>query len=229
MRSKLGVLACLLLLILTTGCATNFRVSKIHDGDTITVAGAEKIRLLQIDAPEISPSECYGQEATLALKAIIGTSEISLEAEKVSADRDQFGRLLRYVKVGDLNVNLKMVEIGAATPYFYQGQMGKYSKQLLTAAKIAKEKGVGLWGACPSTQLDPFLRAQTDPVIDTNSTIYRDSANTICDPNYQGCIPPYPPDLDCADIKQLGLAPIRVTGTDVHRLDLDGDGIGCDG
>jgi hypothetical protein len=37
----------------------------------------------------------------------------------------------------------------------------------------------------------------------------------------------FPPDLNCADIKKLGLAPVRVIGKDVHRLDADGDGIGC--
>jgi len=41
-------------------------------------------------------------------------------------------------------------------------------------------------------------------------------------------MPPYPPDLDCTDVKRMGLAPIRVIGTDVHKLDGDGDGIGCD-
>jgi len=35
-------------------------------------------------------------------------------------------------------------------------------------------------------------------------------------------------DLDCGDVKQLGLAPIRVIGMDVHKLDRDSDGIGCD-
>lgn len=46
-----------------------------------------------------------------------------------------------------------------------------------------------------------------------------------CDPNYDRCIPPYPPDLDCADI---GFS-VRVIGpSDPHRLDGDGDGIGCE-
>ena len=51
-----------------------------------------------------------------------------------------------------------------------------------------------------------------------------------CDPNYAGaCVPPYPPDLDCADLRALGLAlPVRVVGSDPHRLDGDGDGLGCE-
>ncbi|MGH8905937.1 MAG: hypothetical protein ACRD0K_05370 [Egibacteraceae bacterium] len=47
---------------------------------------------------------------------------------------------------------------------------------------------------------------------------------TGCDPNYTPCIPAYPPDLDCGDIGH----PVRVTGSDPHRLDRDGDGTGCD-
>jgi hypothetical protein len=46
-----------------------------------------------------------------------------------------------------------------------------------------------------------------------------------CDPDYSGaCVPPYPPDLDCADIGQ----PVRVEGSDPHGLDRDGDGAGCE-
>ncbi|MBW8059285.1 MAG: hypothetical protein FVQ78_02930 [Solirubrobacterales bacterium] len=45
-----------------------------------------------------------------------------------------------------------------------------------------------------------------------------------CDPNYSGCVPPYPPDLDCADIG----GPVEVYGSDPHGLDADGDGVGCE-
>ena len=50
-----------------------------------------------------------------------------------------------------------------------------------------------------------------------------------CVPSYQGvCIPPPPPDLDCADIVALGIAvPVTVVGNDPHGLDPDGDGLGC--
>jgi hypothetical protein len=55
------------------------------------------------------------------------------------------------------------------------------------------------------------------------------AASATCDPNYAGgCVPPYPPDVDCADIRALRIAPVRVIGTDVHRLDRDGDGLGCE-
>jgi hypothetical protein len=50
-----------------------------------------------------------------------------------------------------------------------------------------------------------------------------------CDASYHGvCIPPAPPDLDCADLSALGIpVPVTVVGSDPHGLDPDGDGLGC--
>jgi resuscitation-promoting factor RpfB len=52
-----------------------------------------------------------------------------------------------------------------------------------------------------------------------------------CDPNYSGCVP-IASDVDCAGGSGNGPAyvqgPVRVIGTDIYRLDADGDGIGCE-
>lgn len=46
-----------------------------------------------------------------------------------------------------------------------------------------------------------------------------------CDPNYSGaCVPRYPPDVDCSDVGTT----VRVVGRDVHNLDADGNGWGCE-
>ena len=230
MRTRIVYLTSLLTLILgvTSSSAAGLQVIRIHDGDTLTIASGEKVRFLQIDTPEISPAECYGAEAHKALVGIIGKSPITLESDSVSDDKDQYGRILRYVRVGKVNVNLKLVEIGAATPYFFKGEKGKYSNQLLKAAQNAKAKKLGLWKMCPNTNLEPLKPATTGSAISTPTTSTTATSNSKCDPNYQGCIPPYPPDLDCSDIKRMGLAPILVIGVDVHKFDGDGDGIGCD-
>lgn len=226
---KILLLSLIILAIgVAPGSAALVQVVRIHDGDTLTLSSGEKIRFLQIDTPEISPAECYGAEARTALVGIIGKSLIALESDSVSNDKDQWGRILRYVKVGRVNVNLKLVEIGAATPYFYKGEKGKYSAQLLKAAQNAKAEKIGLWKMCPNTKLEPLKPATTGLGVASPVTSTKATANAICDPNYLGCIPPYPPDLDCTDIKRMGLAPIRVIGVDVHKFDGDGDGIGCD-
>jgi len=226
---KVLITTCLALILgVASASAAVFQVVSIRDGDTLTISTGEKVRFLQIDTPEISPAECYGIEAHKALIFLIGKSSITLESDSVSDDKDRFGRSLRYVKVGKVNVNLKLVEIGAATPYFYEGEKGRYAKQLLKAAKNAKAKKIGLWKMCPATKLEPLKPATTGPAVVSKAFSPTTPPNAKCDPNYQGCIPPYPPDLDCTDIKRMGLAPIRVIGRDVHKFDGDGDGIGCD-
>jgi hypothetical protein len=53
-----------------------------------------------------------------------------------------------------------------------------------------------------------------------------------CDPGYVGvCIPPPPPDLDCADFAPLRKFAVRrdVADPDPHHLDGNNDGIACEG
>ena len=203
-------------------------ITKVYDGDTITLSTGEKVRFLQIDTPELSPAECYGQEARSALVSLLNTpGQLSLKIDPKLDKVDRYGRLLRYVFIGKTNINLKLVEIGAAAPYFYKGDKGQYSAQILKAAQTAKSKSLGLWNSCPGTQLTPNDAVTTLSTAVT-TTASASSTGLKCDPNYAGCIPVFPPDVDCTDIKRLGLAPVKVIGTDVHKLDRDGDGIGCD-
>jgi len=203
-------------------------ITKVYDGDTITLSTGEKVRLLQIDTPELSPTECYGKEARSALVKLLNSpGQLSLKTDPKLDKVDRYGRLLRYVFIGKTNINLKLVEIGAAAPYFYRGDKGQYSTQILKAAQTAKSKSIGLWKSCPGTQLTPNDAVTTLSTAAT-STASASSTGVKCDPNYAGCIPVFPPDVDCTDIKRLGLAPVKVIGKDVHKLDRDGDGVGCD-
>ena len=120
-----------------------------------------------------------------------------------------------------------MVEMGAAAPYFYRGETGQYSSRILKAAKNAKSKSLGLWKSCPGTQLTP-TSAITTVIKAPSKTAQNAVGTTKCDSNYAGCVPVSAVDLDCKDIKNLGLAPVKVIGRDVHNFDRDGDGIGCD-
>ena len=203
-------------------------VSKVVDGDTITLNSGEKVRLLQIDTPELASSECYGVEARVALTSLLNTkAAITLKDDPKLDKVDRYGRSLRYIFVGKTNINLRMVEIGAAAPYFYRGEKGLYSAQFLKAAEKAKASKRGLWKACPGTRLTPTTAITTSAVASMGSQrVTTNNAN--CDPNYAGCVPVFPSDVDCPDIKRLGLAPVKVIGSDIHRLDRDGDGIGCD-
>jgi endonuclease YncB( thermonuclease family) len=195
----------------------------VYDGDTLTLRDGRRIRLVQIDTPELGTGECYSRAARNALLNLAPPGvRVVLEADPALDKVDRYGRLLRYIRRNGSNVNLELVRRGAATRYFYRGDRGRYASRLMPAARAARAAKRGLWGACPGTKLDPSL-----PPPPGGAAPPRDGK---CDPNYSGgCVPPYPPDLDCAHLRRLGIAlPVRVIGQDPHRLDGDGDGLGCE-
>ena len=202
-------------------------VASIYDGDTLTLTNGHRIRLLQIDTPELGSGECYSRAARTALVALVPLgSRVVLESDSGLDRVDRYGRLLRYVIRGGTNVNLELVRRGAAAPYFYRGERGRHAAALLRAAQLARGSHKGLWKACPTTVLDPTRAVETGASGPAPKIA---PVTGKCDPNYAGgCVPPPPPDLDCVDIRALGIAPVRVVGSDPHRLDGDGDGLGCE-
>jgi len=208
----------------TTRSTEGAVVASVYDGDTLTLQDGRRVRLLQIDTPELGSGECYSRAARTALLRLAPVgARVALEADGNLDRVDRYGRLLRYVRRTGTNVNLELVREGAAAPYFYRGERGRYAAALLTAARQAKAAKRGLWKACASTVLDPTSAVATG----RSGPASTPKANGKCDPNYTGgCVPPYPPDVDCADIRALGIAPVRVIGSDPHGL--DGDGWGCE-
>jgi endonuclease YncB( thermonuclease family) len=197
-------------------------VASVYDGDTLTLRSGQRVRLLQIDTPELGSGECYSRAARTALLSLMPIgSHVTLESDARLDRVDRYGRLLRYVHRGSLNVNLQLVKRGAAAPYFYGGDRGKYANRLLADAQRAKGAMRGLWKACPSTRLDPYGAVETGRSGPAGAT---PPPTGNCDPNYSGCVPRVAYDLDCADID----GSVRVIGVDVHRLDGDRDGWGCE-
>jgi micrococcal nuclease len=99
-------------------------VTRVIDGDTIVVRiGSlyERVRLLGIDAPEIgrndSPSQCHANQSARALQTKIYGKEVKLERDAVNKNRDTYGRLLRYVSVGNSDINADLLEDGVAKVY----------------------------------------------------------------------------------------------------------------
>ena len=164
------VIAAVALALLSVPAATSapsavYRVSRVIDGDTIELGNGQRVRLVQIDTPEVyNGYECYGQEASLIAKRLLPAgTPVWLLLEPASDPVDRYGRLLRYViRARDgVNVNLRLVAVGAAAPWFYDGERGRYFATLQTLAKGAKARRLGLWGACPRTIYDPYHAVAT--------------------------------------------------------------------
>jgi micrococcal nuclease len=125
------------------------QVLRIVDGDGIeaSIDGKKcEIRYIGIDTPELSlagkPADPLGPEAAAKNKEVVGGKMVRLE--KDVSETDRYGRLLRYVYVGDLFVNAELVKSGyaRATPYPPDIKYRDYFQQLQAQAKAS---GLGLW------------------------------------------------------------------------------------
>ncbi len=136
--------------------AKTYLVTRVIDGDTIDVSINQKnvrVRLIGINTPETvdprRPVECFGQEASKKAKELLLNKMVSLEMDISQSDKDKYGRLLRYVRVGDVFVNLEMITQGFAYEYTYITPY-KYQKSFKLAQAEARTAKRGLWadGIC---------------------------------------------------------------------------------
>jgi micrococcal nuclease len=145
--------------------ARTARIAHVTDGDTVALTNGNRVRLVQIDTPEVYfGAECYGRQASAITKRLLppGT-RVRLLSEPRTDSVDRYGRLLRYViRARDgLNVNVRLVAVGAAAPYFYDGRRGRYAGLLERLALRARAHRLGLWGRCPETRYDPYRGVAT--------------------------------------------------------------------
>jgi endonuclease YncB( thermonuclease family) len=92
------------------------RIDCVVDGDTFWM-DSTKIRIADIDAPEIHPARCeaerdLGEAATFRLLDLLNAGTFDLV--RVGRGEDQYGRKLRLVMRGDQSVGAELVSEGVA-------------------------------------------------------------------------------------------------------------------
>lgn len=134
-------------------------VDYVVDGDTVELRTGERIRLIGINTPETG--QPYSSDAKNKLKKLIEGKQVKLE--KDITDKDQYGRLLRYIWLDNVFVNLEMVKQGYANSYTYPPDV-KYQEQFLSAEKQARESKIGLWAPAKTSQsiIVSYMHADAD-------------------------------------------------------------------
>ncbi len=125
-------------------------VREVLDGDTIKVwlyGKEQRVRLLGIDAPEVSSRDCLSAEATRVLQQLVGGKTVMLEPEK-GVNKDKYGRYMRYVSVRGKDVSEVLLLNGYAK-VFLEGSL-KRKRAYEKAEAVARENRRGVWGACVS-------------------------------------------------------------------------------
>ena len=151
------------------------RVACVLDGDTFDLEGCgdgnERVRLLGIDAPEIShngeEADCWGDEASAELRRLIDGRTVTLTFDEEC--EGVFGRTLAYAYLSPDEVDVEPDEVGdedgailvnelllsrGAARLFGEERFGEVLLQdrLDAAQAQAQARGLGLWGACPETR-----------------------------------------------------------------------------
>lgn len=144
------------------------KVVSVTDGDTLSLlVGKEtiKIRLEGIDAPESKQS--FGTKSKDALKELVAGKQVAV----VKSGEDKYGRTLGLVRLGDTDVNAKLVADGWAWHY------KKYSKdELLAQLEVeARDAGRGLWAdpkALPPWEFRQRQKVDVQPQAKATETAF---------------------------------------------------------
>lgn len=146
--------------------ATEAKVAAVIDGDTIEVKlGRESaiVRLLGIDAPDLvdpaSPRECFAPEAAERVAELLPENRV-VWLEQDADDRDDDGRLLRYVWLkaagGKATLsNETLVKEGYAALSTDAADTLKHAKRLTAAEARATAEAYGVWSECGGAHV-PF-------------------------------------------------------------------------
>ncbi|MBU4140575.1 MAG: thermonuclease family protein [Candidatus Omnitrophica bacterium] len=159
------VLTAIILSLILTSCAqanyADILVTKVFDGDTLRIAGGEKVRLLGIDAPEMYESDKLYRDArrsgqdigtiiALGRKSYQFTRQLA-EGKKVRLEfdvqqRDKYGRLLAHVFISDtqLFLNAEILKQGYAEVMIIPPNV-KYADYFQGLYQEARENKRGLW------------------------------------------------------------------------------------
>ncbi len=118
------------------------RVVEVYDGDTLTLASGDRIRLRWVNTPELRPKEDYGVEAREAAKALVLGKEVNLVFGKVK--RDGYGRLIAGVEVDGVDLSTHLLELGFAHLFIIPPDSADHTarREAQTKARAASR---GIW------------------------------------------------------------------------------------
>lgn len=127
-------------------------VQRVVDGDTIVVAGDERVRFIGMDTPETKdprkPVQCFGKEASRRTEQLLPTGTAIVLV--YDADRfDRYGRTLAYVyRARDgMFVNASLVRDGYAVAYTVPPDVA-HADDFVALEREARNAGRGLWTTC---------------------------------------------------------------------------------
>lgn len=135
-------------------------VDRVVDGDTLKLAGGERVRLIGIDTPEVHESvklyrdsrksgqdiktiQALGRRAQKFTKELVEGKTVRLEFDVEK--RDKYKRLLAYAYLPDNTfINAEIIKQGYASVMTYPPNV-KHADEFLILYRQARDSRLGLW------------------------------------------------------------------------------------
>lgn len=141
-------------LLVAAGCggspcgASEAKVTRIVDGDTIELDDGRKVRYLLVDTPETTggSTDCYGQNAKTFNTDLVLNKTVELTYDVQCQDR--YGRTLAYVFVDGQEVNRLMIQRGYACVLHISPDGDDRLAEFQALQLEAMRAKAGLWGSC---------------------------------------------------------------------------------
>lgn len=129
------------------------RVERVIDGDTVVLANKAKVRLHNVDAPELD--QPFGETSKAALDRLLANATIALDVKGT----DKYRRVVAVVEHNGVNVNQLLVKVGAAWDASRLNPQGP-DRVLQALEQEARAKAAGLWANPEPTP--PWVHRQSD-------------------------------------------------------------------
>lgn len=165
------------------------KVLSVTDGDTIKVqlenGTTEKVRLILIDTPETKHPRLglqpFGKEASSFTTKELTGKNVTLELDV--EERDQYGRLLAYVWIGNALYNELLINEGLARVAVFPPNT-KYVDRFREAQSKAQKTGIGIWSIEDYVKNDGYDSKETGTEPPgANSNASDSSGSYINDPS----------------------------------------------
>lgn len=131
-----------------SGGADRVFVERVVDGDTLVIAGGDRVRLIGVDTPEThhptKPAQPFGQEAYEFTRRMVEGKRVELQFDS-GESVDRYGRTLAYVYVEGQFLNEILLRQGLAralTNYPFSSEMKARFRAAEAQAKAAHR---GVW------------------------------------------------------------------------------------
>lgn len=193
--------------------------ARVIDGDTIVTSAGDTVRLAGIDTPE--RGQCGYNEATANLRRTLAGNTLTLTKAGLT-DRDRYGRLIRYVDVGEQDAGMDQIMGGfARARYDSRDGYGRHPRQDdYVAADAATPSICSASSTTPGAESTAAAKTAAAPAASATAT------REATEPPGTGKTTPY---ANCTEVREAGAAPLHRGDPGYStRLDRDGDGTACE-